>query len=69
MSSRKVKFPVTNWRPVPGSSDHDDHCKKQRSTEVDQARQFFRKPQSSEERKARLKKLKQKLPRARCGIT
>ena len=40
---------------------------KQRRTEVDRARQFFRKPQSSEERKARLDKLKQKLPCARCG--
>ena len=39
----------------------------QRRTEVDRARQFFRKPQSSEERKARLDKLMQKLPCARCG--
>ena len=30
-------------------------------------RQFFRKSQSSEDRKARLDKLKQKLPCARCG--
>ena len=35
---------------------------KQRRAEVDRAQQFFRKPQSSEERKARLDKLKQ-----RCG--
>ena len=35
---------------------------KQRRTEVDKARQFFRKPQSSEERKARIDKLKQRLP-------
>ena len=40
---------------------------KQRRAEVDQARQFFRKPQSSENRKAKLDKLKQKLPCARCG--
>ena len=40
---------------------------KQRRAEVDRARQFFRKPQSSEERKARLDKLKQKLPCPRCG--
>ena len=39
----------------------------QRRKEVDPARQFFRKPQSSEERKARLDKLKQKFPCARCG--
>ena len=38
---------------------------KQRRTEVDKARQFFRKPQSSEERK--IDKLKQRLPSARCG--
>ena len=40
---------------------------KQRRSEVDRARQFFRKPQPSEDRKARLDKLKQKLPGARCG--
>ena len=40
---------------------------KQRRTEVDRARQYFRKPQSSEERKARLDKLEQKLPCVRCG--
>ena len=40
---------------------------KQRRAEVDRARQFFRKPQSSEDRKAKLDKLKQKLPCARCG--
>ena len=40
---------------------------KQRRTEVDRARQFFRKPQSLEERKARLDKLKQKYPCERCG--
>ena len=40
---------------------------KQRRTEVDKARQFFRKPQSSEERKARNDKLKQRRPCARCG--
>ena len=40
---------------------------KQRRTEVDRARQFFRKPQSSEDRKARLDKLKQKLPCANLG--
>ena len=39
---------------------------KQRRAEVDRARQFFRKPQSSEDRKAELDKLKQKLPCARC---
>ena len=32
---------------------------KQRRAEADRARQFFRKPQSSEDRKARLDKLKQ----------
>ena len=36
-------------------------------TEVDRARQFFRKRQSSEDRKARIDKLKQKLPCAKCG--
>ena len=40
---------------------------KQRRMEVDKARQFFRTPQSSEERKARIVKLKQRLPCARCG--
>ena len=40
---------------------------KQPRTEVDRARQFFRKPQLSEDRKARLDKRKQKLPCARCG--
>ena len=40
---------------------------KQRRAEVDRARQFFRKPQSSEDRKAKLDNLKQKLPCARCG--
>ena len=40
---------------------------KQRKAEVDRARQIFRKPQSSEERKARLDKLKQKFPCERCG--
>ena len=40
---------------------------KQRRAEVDLARQFFRKPQSSEDRKARIDKLKQKLPCAKCG--
>ena len=39
----------------------------QRRAEVDRARQFFRTPQSSEDRKARLDKLEQKLPCARCG--
>ena len=40
---------------------------KQRRAEVDRARQFFRKPQSPEDGKARLDTLKQKLPCARCG--
>ena len=40
---------------------------KQRRAEVDQARKFFRKPQSTEDRKAQLSKLEQKLPCARCG--
>ena len=40
---------------------------KQRRAEVDRARHFFRKPQSSEDRKATLAKLKQKLLCARCG--
>ena len=40
---------------------------KQHRTEVNRARQFFRKPQSSADRKTRLDKLKQKLPCARCG--
>ena len=38
-----------------------------RRAEVNRARQFSRKPQSSEDSKARLDKLKQKLPCARCG--
>ena len=38
-----------------------------RRAEVDQARHFFRRPQSSEDRKARLDKLKQRLPCVRCG--
>ena len=42
---------------------------KQRRAEVDGARQFFRKPQSSEDRKARLDKLKQKFPFARLFST
>ena len=40
---------------------------KQRRAEVDRARQFSRKHQSSEDSKARLDKLKQKLLCARCG--
>ena len=40
---------------------------KQRRAEVDKASQFFRKPQSSEDRTARLGKLKQRLPCVRCG--
>ena len=40
---------------------------KQRRAEVDRARQFFRKTQSSEDRKARLDKLKQKFQCAKCG--
>ena len=40
---------------------------KQRRAEVDQARQFFRKLQSSEDRTARLDKLKRRLPCVRCG--
>ena len=40
---------------------------KQRRAEVDQARQFFRKPQSSEDREAQLDKLKQKRPSTQCG--
>ena len=40
---------------------------KQHRTEVERARQFFRKPQSCEDRKAQLDKLEQKCPRARCG--
>ena len=39
----------------------------QRRAEVDRARQFILKPQSPEDRKARLVKLKQRLPCARCG--
>ena len=39
---------------------------RQRRTEVDRARQFFGKPQSSEDRKARLDKVKQKFPCAKC---
>ena len=38
-----------------------------RRAEVDRARQFFRKPQSSEDRKAKFDKFEQKLPCARCG--
>ena len=38
---------------------------KQRRAEVDRARQFFRKPQSSEDRKVQLDKLEQKFPCAR----
>ena len=40
---------------------------KQRRAGVDRARQFFRKPHSSEDRKAQLDKLQQKFPCARCG--
>ena len=40
---------------------------KQRRAEVDQARQLFRKLQSSEDRTARLDKLKRRLPCVRCG--
>ena len=40
---------------------------KQCRVEVDRARQFFRKPQSSEDRKARSDKLKRGLPCVRCG--
>ena len=40
---------------------------KQRRAEVDRARQFFRKHQSCEDRKAKFDKLKQKLPCGRCG--
>ena len=40
---------------------------KQCRAEVDRARQFFREPLSSENRKANLDKLKQKLPCARSG--
>ena len=40
---------------------------KQRRTEVDRARQFFRTPQSSEDSKTQLDKLEQKFPCARCG--
>ena len=40
---------------------------KHRRAEVNRARQFFRKHQSSEDSKARLDKLKQKLSCARCG--
>ena len=39
----------------------------QRRAEVDRARQFILKPQSPEDRKARLDKLKQRLPCTRCG--
>ena len=40
---------------------------KQGRAEVDRARQFFRKPQSLEDRKAQLDKLEKKFPCARCG--
>ena len=40
---------------------------KQRRAEVDRARQLIRQTQSLEDRKARLDKLKQRLPCARCG--
>ena len=40
---------------------------KQRRAEVDRARQFLRKLQSSEDSKAQLDTLKQKFPCARCG--
>ena len=40
---------------------------RQRRAEVNRARQFFRESQSFEGRKAQLDKLKQTLPRARCG--
>ena len=39
---------------------------KQRRAEVDRSRHFFRKPQSSEDRKAQLDKLKHKFPCAQC---
>ena len=40
---------------------------KQRRKEVDRGRQFVRKPQSPQDRKARIDKLKQRLPCAKCG--
>ena len=40
---------------------------KQRRADVDRARQFFQKPQSSEDRKVQLDNLEQKFPCARCG--
>ena len=40
---------------------------KQRRAEVDRARQFFRTPQSPEDRRVQLDKLKQTFPCAKCG--
>ena len=40
---------------------------KHRRAEVDQVRQFFLKPRQSEDRKARLDKLKRRFPCVRCG--
>ena len=40
---------------------------KQRRAEVDQARQFFRKPQQSENRKARLDNFNARVPCVRCA--
>ena len=48
-------------------AEYQEAVAKQRRAEVNRSRQFSRKPQSSEDSKARLDKLKQKLSCARCG--
>ena len=58
---------MTSWRPSTGKPVALMIIAKQHRAEVDQARHFFRKPQSSEDRKARLYKLKLRLPYMRCG--
>ena len=62
-----VRLPTTSWRSEYREAAAMMTIAKQRRAEVDRARQFFRKHPSSEGSKARLDKLKQKLPCARCG--
>ena len=63
-SSRKMRLPMTSWSTRKTVAMIT--IAKQRRAEVDRARQFFRKPQSSEDRKVHLDKLNQKFPCAQC---
>ena len=59
---------IISPRPrVPGSNAMMTIAKQRSRAEVDQARQLFRKPLSSEDRKAKLDNLNQKSPRAQRG--